>query len=181
MAMKQSGFSLVELLVGVGIVGIIGVLVVQVFFSTLRSNSKTEIRKEVKQNGDLALETMARLIQGAREVNSSCSSSGTTTTELVLVDTNGETMTFGCILDGSVTRLASTSGTVSEYLTSKSVSLGGSACANSTISFTCRGVGGAPPRITISFTLSQVGQAGSQFEQSSSSFQSSVSLRNSVQ
>ena len=169
-----------ELLVSISIIAILGTLIAQVFFTTLRTNTKTEILKELKQNGDVALETMQRLIQAARSVASACADTGTTSQTLAIVDDTGNTTTFGCVPDGTVTRIASTSASGVEYLTNKTVTLGAT-CPVTTLQFVCTGGGSASPSIKISFRLTQTGTTGVQFEQGQLQFQSSVSLRNTLQ
>lgn len=176
----KRGFSLLELLVSISIIAVLGTVISQVLFTTLRTNTKTEILKEVKQNGDIALETIQRLIQGARSVSSTCSDTGTTATSLAIVDRNGETITFSCVLDGTATRIASTSASGTEYLTNKTVTLG-ETCVGTSLQFVCTGGGSAPPSIQISFQLTQTGTPGAQYEQGQIQFQSSVSLRNTIE
>jgi len=51
-----------EILVAVSALAVMGVLLTQVFVTTIRTNTKNEISKEVKQNGDLAVSIMTRMI-----------------------------------------------------------------------------------------------------------------------
>ncbi len=167
----QDGFTLLEMLVSVAIIAMISVVLSQVFISTIRTNAKTEILKEVKQNGDLAVDTLTRMVQNATSVT--CP----TTKSLAIVNPDGNTTTIGCALDGTVTRLASASATT-VYLSSGDVTLGGTDCASSTLQFTCTAVAGLPSQVTLSFSLAQKGTPGDQFERASETFQTSVSMRN---
>jgi prepilin-type N-terminal cleavage/methylation domain-containing protein len=181
------GFTLLELIVSIAAISLISVVLSQTFFTSLRSNTKTEVTKEVKQNGELALENLTRMVQNSANivsVDTVCSDTGTNGQSLTLEDSAGNTTTLGCVLDSSsgtsITRLASTSATVS-YLTGDHVTMGGTSCASSTLLFTCRGGTGAPTTISVSFNLAQAGTAVDQFEQASVAFQTSVTTRNTPQ
>ncbi len=71
MAMKkEKGFTLIEILMVVFLLGIIVVIGSNLFFSILKGASKAEITKEVKQNGDYALAVMERHLRNASSVES---------------------------------------------------------------------------------------------------------------
>lgn len=175
-----AGFTLLEVLVAVGVVGVASVLIAQVFFATTRSNTKTELLKNVKQNGDFAVGVVNRLIRNATAITTACSTTGTTTTTISLTNPDGNTTTLGCLLDGAVTRIASVSATATDYLTDSALTLGGSACNGSSLSFVCTTPSGQPTTVTVSFTLSQKGTPVAQFEKSSASFQTTVAIRNTA-
>lgn len=176
--LPSSGFTLIELLVSITILSLVGIVVTQVFFTAVRTNTKTEIAKDVKQNGDLALEIMARMIRGAESITSSCSSGGSKTTALTLQNPDEDTTTFGCYNDGSVLRIASTSGSSKrDYLTNTNVSLTGESCPGS-LSFVCTTVSGVYTAVEIAFDLSQKGSPLSQSEKANASFRTSVMMRN---
>ena len=62
---SNKAFTLVEVLVVIGILSIAGVLVLAIFSSTLRGNNKSQILISIKQNGQSVLETMTSTIRGA--------------------------------------------------------------------------------------------------------------------
>lgn len=175
---RQSGFTLLEMVVSIAIVGLLSTVLSQVFVTTLRTNTKTELLKDAKQNGELAMETMVRLIQNAKSVTSLCEEAGSVSQSIILQNADEGETTLECVLDGTSTRLASTSATGTEYLTSASVTMGGTTCLGSSLSFTCKGGPGVSSSITISFDLAQAGVAGSAFEQTSESFQTGAVMRN---
>ena len=175
----SNGFTLLELVVSVAIVSLVSVVLSQVFLVTLRTNAKTEISKDMKQNGDLALESMVRMIQKAKRVTSTCDSTGTISQSLTLTNEDSGETTYQCVLDGAATRLASTSATGTEYLTSSNVTMGGTQCSDSSLSITCAGGAGVPASVTIVFQLSQSGMSDAAFEQTSESFQTTATVRNS--
>ena len=168
----KDGFTLLEMLVSIAIIAILSTVLSQVFITTLRVNTKTELLKDMKQNGELALETMVRLVQNAKRVD--CISSQSI---LVTSSDNGQT-TLECSLTGTTTRIASTSATGTAYLTSTSATLGGANCAGSTLAFDCVSSAGQPTTVTISFQLSQAGTGIGVFDTVSEPFQSSVTTRN---
>lgn len=174
------GFTLLEILVSVSIIAGLSILIAQAFFTTTRSNTKTEILKEVKQNGDLALGLMSRMVRESTSITSSCPSTGLTSTSLSIKNPDGATTTFGCVYDGSVTRIASSSGALSDYLTSSSVTLGDTSCAGGamTLSFTCTARPAGGSTVTMSFTLSQAGVPVNLFQRAQSSFQTTIDTRN---
>ena len=166
---NDHGFTLLEMLVSIAIIAMMSIVLSQVFISTIRTNTKTEILKEVKQNGDAAIESITRIVQNAQSVT--CP----TPQSLAMVNPDGDTTTLGCTVDGT-TRLSSTDAIGTVYLTSKSVSLGAT-CA-STLLFTCEEVSGLPSHVTVSFSLVQKGTPGDKFEKASESFQTRVTMRN---
>lgn len=175
---RSAGFSLLEFLLAMGVFSFISLVIAQVFISTLRSNTKTEIIKEVKQNGEFALETMTRLLQSATSIDSACTAGGTGAKSIRFINPDRSMTTLNCALDGSVTRIASRSGGMVDYLTSQNTSLGGTSCAESSLSFRCTDPVGAVPVIRISFQLAQRGTPIDQFETASVSFQTTVTTRN---
>ena len=175
---RQTGFTLLEMVVSVAIVALMATVLSQVFISTLRTNTKTEILKDMKQNGELALENMVRMIQNAQDITSTCESVGTSSRSITILNPDGKETNIGCFVDGSITRLASTSAEGTEYLTSSNVTAGGTTCEASSVIFLCKGGAGVSPSITISFQLAQSGTAVGVFEQSSESFQTSANMRN---
>ncbi len=178
---KESGFTLLEMVVSLAIVAVVSVVLSQVFIATLRTNTKTEILKDTKQTGEIALETMVRLIQNAKSVTTTCDYAGTTSQSIVLINTDDGQTTLACVLDGTTTRLASTSAEGVQYLTTLNVTMGGTSCATSTLEFMCKGGAGVPSSVTVSFQLAQSGVAAGVFEQSSETFQTTAGMRNIAQ
>ncbi len=176
--MKKNGFTLLEILVAIGVIALMGTLIAQVFFTTTRSNTKTEVQKNVKQNGDFAIEVMGRMIRGARTMATNCSAAGTTTTSIAITNQDGGTTTFGCLLDGTVTRIASTSAGRTDYLTDQNLTIGGAACTGASLQFVCTAPSDQPSTVAITFQLSQKGTPADQFEKASASFQTTVAIRN---
>lgn len=172
LTMKR-GFTLLEIVISVTIIAIIGVVVNQAFLTTSRSGLKTEIVKEVKENGDFALATMERMIRGAAANTISCANNAVTITS----SDNGIT-TFGCAFDGSITRIASISASGTQYLTSRALTLGGTECASSTLVISCTATPGIPTYVSVQFTLSQKSPSPGVSDQASATFETTVNTRN---
>ncbi|MCL4359667.1 prepilin-type N-terminal cleavage/methylation domain-containing protein [Patescibacteria group bacterium] len=174
----RSGFTLLEVVIATGIIALLSVVLVQTFITAARSNTKTELLKDIKQNGDFALGIMVRMIHNSTAVTSSCASGGTSLASLTISNPDSGKTTFVCSSDGTAARIASVSGTTTTYLTSNTVSLGGANCSAATLAFVCTTVGGKPDHINVSFTLSQVGTAQSLFAAASDVFDTTVTVRN---
>ncbi|MEK7592274.1 MAG: type II secretion system protein [Patescibacteria group bacterium] len=179
---KRNGFTLLEILIALGVISLLGVVIVQVFFTTTRSNTKTEIVKDVKQQADYAVGTMTRFIQNSRAISlangSVCVAGGSTISSILVTAPDGNQTTFGCLVDSGVQRLASVSASGSEYLTGSSYTLGGTSCADTTLSFVCSTIPGTSTSVKIGFSLSQKGSPQSLYEKASTSIETTVSLRN---
>ncbi len=171
------GFTLLELLVSVGVVGLVSVVLSQTFFATTRTNTKTELLQDVKQNGDYAMDIIGRMIRNARSVTSLCSASGSTDILVTIVNPDYRFTTFSCVLDSGVTRIASVSASSTVYVTSSNLTLG-SSCTTAAFSATCTKPEGQPAIVTVSYILSQKGTPQYLFERASVTFQSSFGLRN---
>ncbi len=184
MAIKRhqisSGFTLLEILISVGILAIIGVLITQVFFSVTRISTKTELVKDIKQNGDFVLDVIERQIRNASGTNIICESGALSTSSATFINRKGESTTFTCFSDGNAARIASISATTA-YLSSGNLTIsesGSITCDDSTLSFTCPDVSGLKKPIVVRFTLSQIGQRESVFEIVKTTFETSATLRN---
>lgn len=177
----RRGFTLLEILISISIAGAVGVLIAQVFFTTARTNTKTELLKDVKQNGEYAMGIIERMIRNSLRVESTCLDTGTTLSSIDILNSNGDTTTFSCILDSGVTRIASTSSTATtEYLTSSNVTIGGATCADlaNSLSFVCTSYPDQPSKVTVRFSLSQLGTPPDLFETASVLFQTTATPRN---
>ena len=91
---QNLGFTLVELLIVVTLIGFIGTITSQIFIINLRSQVKSELLKEVKQNGDYALSAMEMMIRNA--VNISSLQCNIPSDELTITNQDGFTTTFSC-------------------------------------------------------------------------------------
>lgn len=170
---KKSGFTLIEILVSTGVLALLGLILTQVFVSTTKSNTKTEISKEVKQNGDYAVGVITRMLQNAYDITSACASAGTSGESINLLNPDGGTTTFGCTSDSGVLRVASGSA----FLTSSGVTLVGATCAEA-LTITCTSYPNESKSVKVNFSLAQKGTPPDNYEKASAQFQTTVRLRN---
>ena len=167
---RQIGFTLMEIIVVIALLGVVGMMAVNIFFTSLRGSTKAETLKEIKQNGDFAISTMERMIRNAQEVTSTCSGSSSSIT---IRNPDNWRTTFSC---GN--QIASISADlvppVTTYLTSSKVYI-------SDCYFICDDGGLTPDKVTIHFALCETGAATPRpvrpEERASVTFETTVSLR----
>lgn len=163
---RRRGFTLVELLVVVAIFAGLGVLLVNSLFSILRSNTKSELIKEIRQNGSFALDVMTKKLTSGR--NPVCDSD-----RVSFIDSEGEEVIFSCEDD----YIASESAGIKIALTSNQTGEGKIRISLTDCSFDCE-TAGANSKVTISFTLSQAGDSSLQEDLAQQSFSKVISVRN---
>ena len=147
----NAGFTFIELLITVTLLGIVGTLVTQVFILGFRAQNKSEIMKEVKQNGDYALSVMESMIRSAEDISADCN---TSTNQLTVLNPDGLTTTFICTNNSSI---ASQSAWLTSSLTSNKVIA--SNCS-SAFRIVCHTPPLNPKYVFINFTLKQAPVAG---------------------
>ena len=159
---KSKGFTLVEMAVAVGIMGMMSIAAVALFLSTIRGGGKVTVGTEVKQNGQFALNSMEQLIRNSLAVES-CTNSG-----VVLTARDGQSLTFSCVNTGPAGYIASNSA----RLTSANVAV--TACG-----FACSTdpTGQRSTLVTIGFTIQQADAAAEEEGTAVADFSTSVSLR----
>ena len=168
-----------ELVVAVAIIAGLGTVLVQALFTTTRSSTKVERLTDVKQGGEYALSIIERMVRNAQSITAdTCSDGSVSIPSVTIRSPDGNDTQFICELNSGVTRIASVSAIFgSQYLTSSSVSLGDS-CATDTLAFYCTSISDIPKSLKVSFQLSQKGTPVDQFEKASTTFQTSIGLRN---
>ncbi len=175
MGIKQSrGFTLIELIIVLGILGVLLPTIFALFIAHVRAQSKVLVLQEVKRNGDTALQTITTLIKAdARGIENEagtpmCASSGTTSSGNVYF-TDAQENRFMFHEDGG--RIASESASTA-YLTSDKVEV-------TDFTLTCqRDSQFSGPLVSVSFTVSQATQTTRAEESARLSYQSKVRLRN---
>jgi len=167
----EQGFTLVEILVVIGLLGIIVAIGSNMFFTTLRSSSKSKILTTVKQNGDYALATIERLIRDSEKVitNSDGSLCVAGMNKIKTKRLNGDEIEFSCEGEGTTDSLIASN---SARLTSSDVKV-------DSCSFDCSSQGEFYPQVVmINFTLSQAAVTTRPEEQASLNFKATVTTRN---
>lgn len=154
----KKGFTLIEMLVAVAILGLVVLASTSLFFTALKGKRKTESLVIIKQSGDYALQVMTKKIRNAQDLPS-CSSN-----QINITNPDNSSTTFEC-----ETALCSTGieydGTclVSENLQAGSCGFSCSPLAN-------------PPTAIIDFTL-EIGSSSDPIGHVFQQFKTLVSLR----
>ncbi len=170
----HNGFTFIEILVATGIIALISGVSAQVFLSASRNAVKSDLIRNIKQNGEYSLEIMSRMIQSAKSI-SACT--GAPSASFAIKNQDDRVTTFGCVLDGTVTRIASGSAIGTAYLTTSGLTLGGATCAQSSLMFLCTPNSGLPSTVRINFSLSQLGVGVKNYEKASVPFQTTATMR----
>ncbi len=116
----KKGYSVIEILVVVGIFAVLGILVTQSVSLSLRSSKKSDSLVFVKQEVDYAADNIARLLQMAASV-SGCAGDGAQVSALGFRDIGGNLGDFACLdtppfsIGGTDPRIASSSGSTPNY------------------------------------------------------------------
>jgi prepilin-type N-terminal cleavage/methylation domain-containing protein len=86
---RKNGFTLFEILVVIGLVGMVGSLVLGVFGFILKGAAKASIQKKANDNGMYVIDLISKEIRNAEAV--SCLNSS-----LIVTRTGGSTVNFTC-------------------------------------------------------------------------------------
>jgi prepilin-type N-terminal cleavage/methylation domain-containing protein len=170
---SKAGFTLIELLVVTAMMAMVGMVVTNLFFQTLKGANKAGILKEIKQNGDYTLSLMTEMIRNAKGVTSDCN--GAAVSSIAIKNQDDRLTTFHCCGSPDFLIASESGGLVCSQarLTSNKVQVS-SVCDNF---ITCTKTGSSPALVTISFSLSQAGFPTRPEEQATADFKTTVSLR----
>lgn len=166
----EQGFTLIELLVVVAVFMILAVLVTNSLFSILKSNTKANIMKEIRQNGAYALDVMDKTISASVIDDAACTgAAGSSLT--VKNPVSGATINFECKQNTTLgyNYIASDSA----QLTSSTVTV--EDCGGV---LQCEMVDSVNKKVTISFTLKQLGTPARPEETARETFTKTIFLRN---
>ena len=163
------GYTLIELVVVVGVLVLISAVATDMFVNITRSYNKANVIAEIEQNGNTALISMVNEIRQARSVSPT---SGTTST-ITITDQSGGTVTFGfrtptgsvngCLYRGAATQCL----TDDTYATGVNVTY---------LIFTV--IESDPPAVTVEITIAQPkGVLARQDYQAQTTLKTSVVLR----
>jgi prepilin-type N-terminal cleavage/methylation domain-containing protein len=157
--MSSRGFTLIETLITTGLIAIVSVTVATIMFVLLRSVSKAQSIKEVKESGEAALAVIEKSIHDGVDVDLNSCPAG----QLSIEERNGDITSFYC--DSGNQRIASNSAGGTMYITGDKVR-----CSSFSCSITPKGDNYL---IELSFYLEPI---GSYFEEGKIKFSSKVFL-----
>lgn len=181
-SISQEGFTLVELLAVMMVIGVVGSVVGAILISTLVGTNKTNTLDNVRQNGNYALLQISKEIEFSRNFYgvstngisyiTDCTVPAVSPTPaptqygfVKIMSANGQTVVFSC----SGSTISSNSASLIDTSSVKTTSCYFTCSQNNPV---------LPPTVGINFTLSSV-KAGSFVENNTSaSFSTSVTLRN---
>jgi len=116
---KKQGFSLVEILIGMGLLALVAVTVNGLLFSALRGSRKAEAIAVVKTEGSYALNAMLGMIKYAQSITA-CPGDGNSVS---LVAQDGQALSFKWETATVPNSMASSSSTATTNLTSSRVTV----------------------------------------------------------
>jgi len=151
----KNGFTLIELLVVLSIVMSIVVVSGNIFYTALRSGSKTQVSLDLKQRGNYGLSVIEKMIREAKEVD--CASD-----QVTIVYKDGQETSFSC-----------SSGQVASDSANSAVLVDSIADCSTDFGFSCN-----LPQVGIGFTISENPDSPMPFKSSQINFQTTVTARN---
>lgn len=175
----KKGYTLIELVVVVGILVIISSLVTGILYTTLRSTTKTTVTTNVSQNGSYAMSTITNIITSSSEVlnvgerdNFTDCTNDPWGKSIELQRLDGGVTTLVCTYTGSIAS-QSADGSSFDLLNTEQVK------TTNNCSFTCKqSTAYDTPVIEISFSLIDKNTSSFKEDQASADFDTSVVLRN---
>jgi len=167
----QKGFTMVELLVIIGITGMIMVAIVGIMLQTFKAKTKMAWNEEIESNGTWIMAEIRKNILDASGINMVCGATPSNSIEMVSLKGDGEVTTITCtdnasIASNSANLLKSTLrvSNCSNFVTCETVSLGGSEYRVT--------------KVNLSFVLAPLSVPTDSPDYVSRTFQTSVVLRN---
>lgn len=155
---NRSGYTMIELLAVVAIIGLIGVSASQLFFTTIRGGNKAQVIADVKQEGDYVINKIERLVRNGTAI-SACGANN-----LQVEDVDGQNHQI--------------------LMQNNQLTLDGEVLIGSTISvqgFTCNLTAGSdaePDHVDITLTLLKGGANFREDEMAEQVFKTSITMRN---
>ncbi len=157
----KRGFTLMELAVVIGVMSIVGLASVAIFYRALRGTNKSDTIKRVNQNSQLVLEVMSRFIRNAKRVQAvGMGDCPGTSNNITLLGSDDKTVQF-TLQNGRVASNGS-------YISDPSVLI-------SNLQFSCTRTSGAPDSIQINFNT--VATASANDAQTVQDYNTTINLR----
>lgn len=163
------GFSLIEMIVVISILGVVMVIASSFLLISLMASSKAEITKEVRQNGNQALSVIEGMVLNSLDVGCTYPLSPDTYRGIRVEDINNKLSVVE--FDIVNNKIASTSATQIYSLTSTNVSVTGGF-------FTCDKNPGQPTTVVVNFLVGIGSPSSRPSEKASLKFQTQIVTRN---
>jgi len=188
----SKGFTLLEFLVVIGLLSITIGSILLFLTSVLRGTNQANITAEVKQNGQVVLDTLESQIRNATDADclnpadgNLCASPTQSTTHIKLLRTNSDPLHIRCVNpageNGRIEIAVSTDQLPTNFTSITSQDTVSGVDIKNNCSFTIIPTSGGvsdPPIISVSFTVNQgVGAFSRQDFMANVSFQTTISLR----
>jgi hypothetical protein len=154
--------------------------------TSVRTSAKTEVLKDVKQNGDFVVDNITRKIHDAESLDCTTSANQLTVNNTDPVSGLIVPTVYSAVINSGSCRLSANIGGVTNYLTTAKITLANTSdaaiCAAAFKTTSCNKVSGKDANVTFEFTLYQTNPASgltpSYFEKTSQKFTTTVSMRN---
>ncbi|MBI4130604.1 hypothetical protein HY468_04760 [Candidatus Roizmanbacteria bacterium] len=153
---KQRGFTIMELLVGGAVFVVITILVNNILLNLLRGTVKQDVIRNVKQNGDFAMEVMMNKIRSARRLDPAVNCIANLN-QLTITNNDGSTSRFyydAATTQKIVDEITNVLGVTARYLTTDVTTIDSTQPAER-LTFDCVALPGGETKITVHFTLRQ--------------------------
>lgn len=131
-----TAFSLIEILVVIGIFAIISVIISRATISSFLGSRKSDATIIAREDLSNAMGTIERELRASQRIVSACNS--TAETSIQYIDQAGDSTTIQCILTGNSPRVELRG----QSITSSSVNM-------TDCSFTCNSASGLPPSVNV--------------------------------
>lgn len=169
MEINNKGFTLVELVIVVGLTAILTIAITAIIMSSLLTSNRIRTLVDVRQSGSYAISQIEKMIRGAQSMPSSAC---TTANAITINNFDGDDTTFSLVNVGGVDKIASVSATKPStyYLTPDGMEV-------ENFSITCTPLV-KPTSVKVSFTIKNISSSTRPFENASVDFQTSIRPRN---
>ena len=165
MSRAKTGFTLIETVITVGLVGVLSVGIVNIFFSTVKGGGKARLEAEIKSQGDFAITSIERNLRNAIRMPE-CSGD----LSFDIKNNSGQIETYTYSVTGNDLILA-IDGVNKGLVTNSEINV-------ESFDLNCvEGIGVNPGTVSVAMTLSINGEGGQTVRQT---FQTRVSMRNQL-
>ncbi len=174
--LSTHGFTLLELVISIGVIAVIGIAIVAILVSSLRNANKSNVTTLVRQNGDYALTQMTRNILPALNIQYPIlpcpASSPPALDHIQFTSISGTPITYSC---DSINKTIN--GPNGSLFDTNSVNVVAGTCA-----FYCTQASPSEnPVIKVTFGLADTNTSNLAEQAATIQFQTSVNLRNIIQ